>query len=34
MKRIKAILRWLKEAGLLILADLNAEFESPKEIKK
>lgn len=34
MKRIKAILRWLREAGLRILADLNAEFEGAAETKK
>lgn len=34
MKRIKAILRWLKEAGLLILADLNAEFADPQTTRK
>ena len=34
MKRIKAILRWLKEAGLLILADLSAEFSDQQTTKK
>lgn len=34
MKRIKAILRWLKEAGLLILADLDAEFSDQRTTKK
>lgn len=34
MKLIRAILRWLKEAGLLILADLNAEFSEPQDVKK